>query len=165
MGLKVFYNNGQENWEMVLDQIEIRNNARVSVFWVFLVRIFPHSDWIRRDAKSECGKIRTRKTPNMDTFHAVEMLKFFKSSMRMLVQYALINFAEIILPVLDLSSSFAINYSHGICNLHIFLTYTWNIALSVYKYICFHISIINLKWMKFIIHSVGSRCILFISSG
>ena len=27
----------------------------------FLVRIFTHSDWIRRDIQSECGKIRTRK--------------------------------------------------------------------------------------------------------
>ena len=27
----------------------------------FLVRIFVHSDWIRRDTESECGKIRTRK--------------------------------------------------------------------------------------------------------
>ena len=38
---------------------------KVSVFGVFLVRIFPHSDWIRRDTvslriQSDCGKIRTR---------------------------------------------------------------------------------------------------------
>ena len=33
---------------------------KVSVFGLFLVRI-----------RSECGKIRTRKTPNTDTFHAV----------------------------------------------------------------------------------------------
>ena len=34
----------------------------VSVFGVFLVRIFPHSDWIRRDTRylSVFGKIRTR---------------------------------------------------------------------------------------------------------
>ena len=49
---------------------------KVSVFGVFLVRIFPHSDWIRRYGvsfriQSEWGKIRTRKTPNTDTFHAV----------------------------------------------------------------------------------------------
>ena len=48
----------------------------MSVFKVFLVRIFPHSDWIRRERiQSECGKIRTRKTPNTDTFHAVSMLQ------------------------------------------------------------------------------------------
>ena len=34
---------------------------KVSVFGVFLVRIFPHSGWIRRFTQSECGKIRTRK--------------------------------------------------------------------------------------------------------
>ena len=27
----------------------------------FLVRIFPHSDWMRRDTLSECGKRQTRK--------------------------------------------------------------------------------------------------------
>ena len=35
---------------------------KVSVFGVFLVRIFPHVDWIR-----------TTKTPNTDTFHAVRI--------------------------------------------------------------------------------------------
>ena len=25
----------------------------------------------------ECGKIRTRKTPNMDTFHAVSLARYF----------------------------------------------------------------------------------------
>ena len=45
-----------------------------SVFGVFLVHIFPHLDWIRRDTKdlSKCGKVRTRKTPNTDTFHAAK---------------------------------------------------------------------------------------------
>ena len=51
---------------------------KVSVFGVFLVRIFPHSDWIRRDVSLliyfECRKIRTRKTPNADTFHAVDVI-------------------------------------------------------------------------------------------
>ena len=56
---------------------------KVPVFGVFLVRIFPHLDWIWRDilylsrysvslhVQSEWGKIRNRKTPNIDTFHAV----------------------------------------------------------------------------------------------
>ena len=56
----------------------------MSIFGVILVCIFPHSDWIRRDTdwirrdtpyllriQSECGKIRTRITPNTDTFYAV----------------------------------------------------------------------------------------------
>ena len=66
---------------------------KVSIFGVFLVRIFPHLDWIRRDTsylpalspnagkilrslriQSECGKMRTRKYPTTDTFHAVNYL-------------------------------------------------------------------------------------------
>ena len=34
---------------------------------------FAYSDWIRRDTQFKCGKIRTRKTPNRDTFH-VELI-------------------------------------------------------------------------------------------
>ena len=40
----------------------------------FLVRVFPHEDSIRKDTSlysSEYVKIRERKTPNTDTFHAV----------------------------------------------------------------------------------------------
>ena len=37
---------------------------KVSVFGVFLVRIFSHLDWKR-----------TRKTPNTNTFHAVDLFK------------------------------------------------------------------------------------------
>ena len=42
----------------------------------FLVCIFLHSDWIRRDTillriQSECKKYRLEKTPYLDTFHAV----------------------------------------------------------------------------------------------
>ena len=44
---------------------------KVSVFGVFLVRIFPYSDWKRKDTQSECGKIRTRKALNTISFHAV----------------------------------------------------------------------------------------------
>ena len=38
---------------------------KVSVFGVFLVRIFLHSEWVR-----------TRKTPNMDTFYAVKFWSY-----------------------------------------------------------------------------------------
>ena len=44
------------------------------VFGVFLVRIFQHSDWIRRDTEYQCGKIRTGITLNTDTFYTVLML-------------------------------------------------------------------------------------------
>ena len=40
--------------------IKVLTAWKMSVFGVFLVRIFPHSDWIR-----------TRESPNTDTFHAV----------------------------------------------------------------------------------------------
>ena len=52
---------------------------KVSIFGVILVRMFPHLDWIRRDAEylsvfsPKCGKIRTRITPNMDTFYSVTL--------------------------------------------------------------------------------------------
>ena len=52
------------------------------VFRVVLVRIFPYSDWVRRDTEwvslgfqSEWGKMLTRITPNTDTFHAVTILE------------------------------------------------------------------------------------------
>ena len=51
----------------------------VSKYGVFLVRIFPHSDWIRRDTEylsvfsPNAGKYRPEKTPYLDTFHAVIM--------------------------------------------------------------------------------------------
>ena len=39
---------------------------RVSLFTVFRIRVFPHSDWIRNESKY--GKIRTRKSPNYGHF-------------------------------------------------------------------------------------------------
>ena len=47
------------------------------VFGVFLVRIFPHLDCI--GFQFDCGKIRTRKTPNTNTFHAVSVKKIEKN--------------------------------------------------------------------------------------
>ena len=49
------------------------------VFGVFLVRIFPHSDWIQRDIQSKCEKTRTRITPNTDTFRAVLLLNYIEN--------------------------------------------------------------------------------------
>ena len=45
-----------------LNRTKLKNSTgwKVSVFRIFLVRI-----------QSECGKIQTRKTPNMETFYAV----------------------------------------------------------------------------------------------
>ena len=55
---------------------------KVSVFGLFLIRVFPHSDWIWKDTESKCLKIRTRKTPNMDTFHAILNAKFVNHQRR-----------------------------------------------------------------------------------
>ena len=44
---------------------------KVSVFGVILVRNFPHSYSVSLRIKSECGKIRTRITPNTYAFYAV----------------------------------------------------------------------------------------------
>ena len=45
---------------------------KVSVFGVILVHIFQHLDWMWTECiQSECGKMRTRITPNTDTFYAV----------------------------------------------------------------------------------------------
>ena len=49
---------------------------KVSKYGVFLVRIFPHSDWIRRDTSysvlsPNAGKYGPEKTPYFDTFHTV----------------------------------------------------------------------------------------------
>ena len=61
----------------------IYTSWKVSVFGVFLVLVFPHSDWIRRETvslriQSKCGKIQTRKTSNTDTFHV--MIYLLKTS-------------------------------------------------------------------------------------
>ena len=48
-------------------------------FWSVFSRIWIEYEDLRSKSsysKSECGKIRTRKTPNMDTFHAVKCLNF-----------------------------------------------------------------------------------------
>ena len=62
-----------ESFKYNLHQITL---FTVFVFWVILVRIFPHSDWIRIDTESfrvqsKCRKIHTRITSNTDTFYAV----------------------------------------------------------------------------------------------
>ena len=55
----------------ILDGIPLRENCR-SLFSGFLFRIFPHWDLMQ----SNCGKIRTTKTPNTDTSYAVSTEKF-----------------------------------------------------------------------------------------
>ena len=49
----------------------------MSVFRVFLVRIFPHVEYkeVYFLIQSKCGKVRTSKTFNADTFYAVQQCK------------------------------------------------------------------------------------------
>ena len=56
---------------------------KVSKLGVFLVHIFLHLDWVLRDScylsvfcRNDQVSVRIRKTPNMDTFHAVCVLTF-----------------------------------------------------------------------------------------
>ena len=56
---------------------------KVSVFGVFLIHIFPHSDWVLRHSfhlsvfcRNDQIRAQIRKTPNTDTFPAVCVLTF-----------------------------------------------------------------------------------------
>ena len=64
---------GQLTGVCIFWSIRLSTARKVSIFGVIQVRIFPHSDWTRRDTESdiqsECGKIRTRITPNTDVFY------------------------------------------------------------------------------------------------
>ena len=62
--------NGNIDLKRIKDKIHGPKNTaqKVSVFGVILVRIFPHSERIRRDT---LWKMRTRITSNTDTFYAV----------------------------------------------------------------------------------------------
>ena len=54
----------------------------MSVFGAILVRIFPHLDSESLRIQSECGKMRTRITPDMSFFNAVN-LTFYLSKMKL----------------------------------------------------------------------------------
>ena len=54
----------------------------MSVFGAILVRIFPHLDSVSLRIQSECGKMRTRITPDMVFFNAVN-LTFYLSKMKL----------------------------------------------------------------------------------
>ena len=56
---------------------------KVSVFGVILVRIFPHSDWIRSDTE-----MRIRITPNTDTFCTMRPIAIYKIQRWFKVPYA-----------------------------------------------------------------------------
>ena len=63
-------NNGGQSWKIYFDHhYPLREKCPNTEF--FLVRIFLHSDWIRRDTSPNAGKYGPEKTPYFDTFHAV----------------------------------------------------------------------------------------------
>ena len=65
--LQVFLNDFDYSFDF--DQL-LREKCPNTEF--FVVRIFPHSDWI---FSPNAGKYRSEKTPYLDTFHAVAALK------------------------------------------------------------------------------------------
>ena len=68
----IYYKVGHRYYQ--LGKLHLIQCLKMSPSGVFLVRIFPHLDWIWRDSlhnQSECRKIQTRKTPNTEIFHAV----------------------------------------------------------------------------------------------
>ena len=66
----MWWNKLGTDFAIVFQELSV-SARKVSVFGVILVRIFPHSDWIR----TECGKMRTRKTPNANIFTQCVRLK------------------------------------------------------------------------------------------
>ena len=59
------------NWDKKSSDFNSNHCVKSPVFGIILVHIFRHSVWVSLCIQSECGKIRTRITPNTDTFHAV----------------------------------------------------------------------------------------------
>ena len=66
---------------------------KVSVLGVILAHIFLHLGWIRSDTciHSKCGKMRTRITPNTDTFYAVIVSNII-IAVKLFVEQNLFNF-------------------------------------------------------------------------
>ena len=83
------------------------------VFRVILAHIFPHLDWIQRDGESlriqsECGKMRTRITPNTNTFYAVKssyINKVFSFYFEFISCYSLEYLSLYVLSVKNVSST------------------------------------------------------------
>ena len=83
------------------------------VFRVILAHIFPHLDWIQRDRESlriqsECGKMRTRITPNTNTFYAVKssyINKVFSFYFEFISCYSLEYLSLYVLSVKNVSST------------------------------------------------------------
>ena len=73
----------------------------------FLVRIFPHSESLR--IQCECGKIRTKKYPYLDTFHAVKIKSFtleFFHSLFIFTRFFILFISSVFLSTYILSTLF-----------------------------------------------------------
>ena len=113
----------------------------MSVFRVFLVRIFPDLDWIQSDTEylsvfsPNWGKIRTRITPNTDIFHAVLKIK--------LIAFHRISWCWTLLDTIErfskISSQWATDYLIWKC-----IRGWYSAKVSS----CVHCHIINVKFYK-----------------
>ena len=65
--------------KICVQELKIATARKVSGFGGFLVCIFPPSEFpVSLRIQAECGKIRARKTPNTDAFHAVCLISLSK---------------------------------------------------------------------------------------
>ena len=110
---------------------------RVSVFGVILVRIFPHSDWIRSDIswyvyemymryevslriQPKCRKMPTRITPNTDTFRQCLLWILDTLSSTFLCTYILLKFN-------GFSSAFIVDFQQEFVHKRVY--YFWQLNL------------------------------------
>ena len=69
------------SWSLLLSAWYLTLREKCPNTKFFLVRIFPHSDWIRRDTSHfsvfspNAGRYGPEKTPYLDTFHTVSVFK------------------------------------------------------------------------------------------
>ena len=94
-----------------ITKVQIYTAWKVSVFGVSLLRIFPHSDWIRYLSvfSPNAGKYGPEKTPCLDTFHVVPYI-IVKQNNRYVIKF-IRNFKNLISKVT--SMTFTI-YNHYI---------------------------------------------------
>ena len=87
--------------KILLTNMLFATSSKVSVFGVILVHIFPHSEYglnterhgVSLSIQSKCGKMRTRITPNTDTFHAVCLyLRFYGTTLLSLPSFTKLSF-------------------------------------------------------------------------
>ena len=108
----------------------------------FLVRIFPHSDWIRRDTpylsvlSPNAGKYAPEKTPYLDTFHAVILVHFRLTnnryctviSVKLLQKFNVLKSKLWIFAKVYLAKLFLISISGKFINVKFLIYTTWQFA-------------------------------------